>query len=180
MEFVVAISQHQPRLYMHFFSQATLIHQASININIIRSRINQKINNLITKLTVHLNDKFSAIHLHVVHNLINSRNTMTNIPNYLRLLRTIDLRHTSLVQCKMLLTMIFSTYPTLQECSTITSSLLLSRLRHMSLLNFTELLMRRNILFFTYILKSSPLRWPFSFYFLISLKFNLARLRIVF
>ena len=126
-----------------------------------------------TKLTVHINNRCLVIHFHVVHNYITPRNIMTNIPNFLCLLSTINMRPTSLVQWTILLTMIFPTYPALQQSSTITSSLLLSRLQPMLLLNYVELLVRNHIFFLACFLKSSPLWWPFPFKFLISFQVTL-------
>ena len=164
---------HQPRFCMHFFSQATLIHQVNINITIIKSRIIQNRNNSALKLTFHLNNGFLMIFLFVVHNCINSRNFMTNVPNFLHLLSAIDLRLATLVQWTILLAMIFATYPTLQWSPTITSVLFLSRLRPMSLLNCIELLVRSDTFFLTYILRYSSLSWPLPFKFIIPLQFML-------
>jgi len=107
-------------------------------------------------------------YLLVVHSCINPKNVMTNIPNFLCLLSIIDLRPTNLVQWKILLAMIFSTYPTLQSSPTITFVLLLSKLQRMSLFNYIELLLRNNIFFLTCILRYSPLWWQLPYKFLIS------------
>jgi len=112
-------------------------------ITIFRSKINQNRNNLITKLTIHLNDRCLMVRLPIVHNCVDPRNVMTNIPNYIFLLRTIDMGSTTLILWKIPLIMILATYPTLQWCSTIASGMLLS----MSLLNYIELLVRECILF---------------------------------
>lgn len=66
--------------------------------------------------------------------------------------------------------MIFSTYPTLQRFPTITYILFLSMMLPMSLLNCIKLLVRRNILFLTYLLRSSLLWWPLPFNFILSLQ----------
>jgi len=119
---------HQLRLYMQIFSQATLIHHFRINITIIRSRISQNRNNSTIELTLHLNNGCLMICLLIAHNYIDLRNAMKNIPNCLHLLSIIDMRPTTLVQWTILLAMIFSTCPTLQQSSNITSVLLLSRM----------------------------------------------------
>ena len=100
----------------------------------------------------------------VVHNCINPRNVMTNIPNRMRFLSTIDMGYTTLMLQTIPLMMILATYQTLQLCSTIASSLLLS----ISLLNCIELVLGDYIFFLTYILRYSSLWCPFSFRFLIS------------
>jgi len=151
---------------MHFFSQTSLIHQVRINITIIRSRVNKNIKNSITELTFHLNNGCLAIHLLVIKCFIYLRNALSNIPNHLCLLSTIDLRPTTLIQWKILPAMILATYPTLKRPTTYV--LLLSRLRPMSLLNCIKLLVRRNILFLIYTLWSFPLWWPLTFSLFIS------------
>lgn len=160
---------HQPRLYMHFFSQTILIHQVRINITINRFMVNQNRNNLTTELTFHLNNGCLVICLLVVHSWINLRNATVHIPNWLCLLNTIDLRPSTLVQWKILLAMFFAIDPTLQWSSIITSILLLSRLWPMSLLKCIKLLVRNDIFFLTYILISSLLQWSLPFNFLIPL-----------
>ena len=122
------IQLHQPRLYTHFFSEATLIHPVMININTIRSKINKKGKNLTINIIFHLNNGCLVSFLLVFHNYINLRNVMANIPNYLCLLSAIDLWLAILVQWKIFLAKIFSTYPTLQWSLTITYVLFLSRL----------------------------------------------------
>ena len=148
---------YQPRFWMHFFSQTTRIHQVMINITIVRSRINQNRNNLITKLTVHLDNGCLVIRLPIIQCYIDPRNVMSNIPNYLRLLSTIDMRHTTPIWWTILLEMILATYPTLQLFPTTTFTLLLSKLRSMSLLNYIKFLVRGNIFLLTYIPRYSPL-----------------------
>jgi len=99
------------------------------------------------------------------HNCIDLRNVKTKITNCMCLLSTIDLGSTTtLILWTIPLTMILTTYPTLQWFSTTASILLLS----MSHLSCIELLIRDYILFITCILRYSSLWWPFSFSFLIS------------
>jgi len=165
---------YQPRFYMHFFSQTTLVHEVRINITIARFRINQNRNTLITNLTFHLNDWCLMIGLPVVHSCIASRNVITNITNYMCLLSTIDMQSTTTpILQKILLMMILTTYPTLQWFSTTASSLFLS----MSFLSCIESLVTNYILSLSCILMSSLLWWQFSFSFLISFE---ARLRLNF
>jgi len=84
---------HQPRFYIQFVTQTTLIHQFMTNIAIIISRDNQNRNNLITNLNVHLNDRFLMVYLFVIQCCINTRNDLTNIPNILCILCIIFMRH---------------------------------------------------------------------------------------
>jgi len=70
---------------MHLFIQATLIHQ-NMDITIVRSRINQNINNLITNLSFHLDNECLMASLPVIHCYIKPRNNLPNISNYLCLL----------------------------------------------------------------------------------------------
>jgi len=142
---------YQPRLCMHLFSQDILIHQARINITIIISRINKKRNNSITYLTFHFNNGFLVISLLVVHNYINPRNAMANIPNCLHLLNAIYMRPLTMVQWKILVAMIFSTYLALQWSPTIIYVLLLFRLWPMSLLNCIKIIVRNHILSHLYL-----------------------------
>ena len=150
---------------MYFFIQTILIHQFGININIIRSRINQNRNNLITKLIVHLDNICQVIHLHVIQCYMDSRNAFSNIPNCVCFLCTIYMRHTALIQQKILLEMFLATFPTLQLSLTITFIVLPSRLSPMSLSDYIKLLVRNHILFLTYILRSFSLWWPLSLSF---------------
>ena len=153
---------YQPRFCMQFLSQTTLIHEVRINITIVRSMINQNRNNLIIKLTVHLNDRCLMICLPVVHSCIDLRNAITNC---MCLLSIVDLGSTTtLILPTIPLTMILTTYPTLQWFTSASFSLLLST----SLLSCIESLVRNYIFFLTCILWSSSLWWPFSFIFLIS------------
>ena len=92
---------------MHFFIQTTLINQVRTNIYIIRSRVNQNRNNLITKLTVYLNDRCMMICLFVIQCCIDMRNAPTNIPNSLCLLFTIYLSPTTLILWEISPAMIF-------------------------------------------------------------------------
>ena len=96
---------------MQFLTQTTLIHQVRTNIAIIRSRVNQNINNLITKLTVHLNDRCLMIFMFVIQCCIGMWNTMTNIPNSLRLLYTVYLRPTTLILWKISLKVLLTACP---------------------------------------------------------------------
>lgn len=107
------IQLQQPRRWMHFFSQAMLIHHVMIRITIIQSKINQNRKKLTTNFAFHVNNGCLVICMLLVHSCMNLRNVMTNIPNYLCLL-------TTLLQWKILLVMIFSTYPALEWSPTIT------------------------------------------------------------
>lgn len=95
---------------------------------------------------------------------------------------TVYVRFVTLLQWRILLAMIFATYPTLQQFSTTTLIFFLSKLRSMSLLCCTEILVRSHIFFLTYILRSFPLWRSFSFSlfiaFPVSLRFSLM-LRLV-
>lgn len=104
---------------------------------------------------------------------INPRSPMTVIPNCLCLLRSIYERLATLAQWKIILAMIISANPILQQSSTVTSILLLSRMLPMSLLNFIELTLRNNILFLTCILRSSPLWCHFAVNFSLPFKSRL-------
>lgn len=148
---------HQPRFFMHLIWKITLIHQFMINITIIQPKFNQNRNNWIAKLTFDPSSGCLVIFLIVVQNYINLRNPMTKIPKCLCFLSAIYVRLVTLVQWTILLAMIFATNRILQQSSTITSILLLSRMQPMYLLNRIKLILRNNILFLTCILRSSPL-----------------------
>ena len=99
---------------MQFLIQTTIIPQVKTNIAIIRSRVNQNRNNLITKLIIHLNDRFLMVFLFVIQHCINTRNSLTNILNSLCLLRTIYLRLTTLILLTISSMMIS---PQAQQCT---------------------------------------------------------------
>lgn len=112
--FLGACSQmHQPRICMHFFIQATLIHHVRTNVTIIRFKTNQYGNNLIMNLTFYLNNGCLMVHLHVIKCFIDPRNTLTNVPNCLCLLSTVDMRHATLMLWTISLPMLSTTSPTL-------------------------------------------------------------------
>jgi len=116
---------HELRFCMHFFIQTTPIHHVKANITIIICRVNQNRKNLITKLTIHLNDTCLIVCMYVIQCCIDSRNTLTNIPNILLLLYTIYLSPSTLILWTNSLKVLLTACPTLQSSSTITSILLL-------------------------------------------------------
>lgn len=149
---------------MHFFIQTTLFHKFRTNIAIIRSRANQNTNNLIKNLTIHLNDRFLMVFFSIIQCCINTINTLTNIPNSVCLLSTIDLQSTTLMFWTISPMMISSTSSTLQGLL----NLLLS-LKSMSSVRCVEIIRWFWILFITYTLRSEPPLVPFSFVLIISL-----------
>jgi len=141
------IQLHKLRFCMWFFIQTTPIHYVKDNITIIICRVNQNKNNLITKLTIHLNDTFLMVYMYVIQCCIDSRNTLTNIPNILLLLYTIYLRPTTRILWANSLKVLLTACPTLQSWSTITSILLL--LWPTSLSSYIELLLWCHIFFYS-------------------------------
>ena len=112
-------------IFMHFSIQTTLIHQVRTNITIIRSRVNQNVNKLIKKLTSCLDNSCLVLFLLIIQSCIDMRNDLPNIPNSMRLLLTIDIKPTTLIQQTISLEMFLSTCLTLQPSCTITSIMLL-------------------------------------------------------
>jgi len=151
---------------MQFLTQTTLFHQVRTNIAIIRYRVNQNRNNLITKLTIHLNDRCLVFYLFVVHCYINTRNDLPNIPNSLSLLCTVYLRPTTLILWTISLKVFLTTCLTVQPTSYNTSMLLL---RLMSLSSCIKPILRCHILFLICMLRLCPLRLPFTPTFVFSL-----------
>lgn len=119
------------------------------------------------KLTFHLNNEYMMINLTIIHCCINLRNTLTNIPNCLCLLSTINLRLATLVQWTISPMMLSTTSPTLQRLPAITLILLL-KLESMSYFNCIELVIRCYMLLITCILRSSSLLSPLPFSLLIT------------
>ena len=119
---------HQPRIYMHFFSQTKHIHQVRINITIIISRVNKNRGNFIINLTIHLNNILLVIFLPIIQCCIDLRNDLSNIPNYLCFMFVVDLRPTTLIRWEILLDMLLAIYPTLQLSFTLTFVFFPSRL----------------------------------------------------
>ena len=151
---------------MQFPTQTTLIHQFRTNITIIRSKVNQNINNLNTNHIVHLNDRCLVFCMPVVHCCIDTWNTLTNIPNSLCLLCTVYLRLTTLILLTISPKVFLATCPTLQPTSTLTSMLFLL-LWPMSLSSYIELLIWCNVLFLFYILRPCSFQLPLTFTFIL-------------
>jgi len=147
---------------MHFFIQTTLIHQVMNNITIIRSRFNQNRNNLITNLTVHLDDICMMVCMYVIQHYIDARKALTNIPNSLCLMCTIYLRPITLILQTISPTMIFAISATLYRLPTCILVFLL-RSKSLSFVRCIEILRWRYILFITCTLRSCSLLVPFSF-----------------
>ena len=143
------------------------------NIVITRSRISQNENNLIMKLTFHLNNRSIMTCVTIIMYYTDSGNTLTNTPNYLYLLRIVDMCHATLVQWTILLVMIFTTNLTLHRFPASGFILIPSRLRPMSFLSCIKLLMRCHLFLVTYIMMHSSLLRPFSFSLLIIFPFTL-------
>lgn len=134
---------------MQFLTQTILIHLVRNTIAIIRSRVNQNRNKLITKLTVHLNDRFLMVFLFVIQCCINTRNALTNTPNSLCLLHTIYLRPTTLILWIISPAMISSTSMTPHELL-----ILLLHSKSLPPVRCIEIIRWWNILFITLILRS--------------------------
>ena len=152
---------------MHLYIQTTLIHQVKTNITIIRSKVNQNRNNLITNLTVHLDNKCLVIFFPVIQRFIDPGNTMYNISHYLCLSCTIYMWYTTLMLCTISPTMIFVTSPRLYRLSALILILLL-RSKSLSSSKCIELLRWCNILFVTCILRYCFLLVPFYFILIIT------------
>jgi len=116
---------HHPRICMQFFIQATLTHEATNDITIVRYMVNQIKKNLITNITLHLDNRCLMINLLTIQCSINIKNIFSNISNYLFLLRTINLRSVTLLLWKIPPVMILATSPTLQRLPSITLVMLL-------------------------------------------------------
>ena len=157
---------HKPRFCMKLLTETTPIRQVRTSISIVRYMVNKSRNNLITNITIHLNDKCLVSCLLVVHGCIDTCNTLTNIPNSLRLLCTIYVRPTTLFLWKISLKVLLSTRPTLQLTSTNTS---MSLLRLMSLPSYIKSLLWCHILFLIGMFRPYSLRLPFTFTFFFSL-----------
>lgn len=161
--YLVPCSQlHQPRFFMHFFTQTTLIHQARTDITIVISRINQNRNNLTINLTFHIDNRFLMANLTIINYCLNARNTLSNIPNFLCLLNIVYMSPSTLILWKISPMMLSTRSPTSQRFPTISFFLLLS-LRAMSSIICIELLMQRYVLLAICILRLSSLLSKLSF-----------------
>jgi len=158
---------------MHLFIQTTHIRQVNINITIIRSRVNQNRNNLITNLTIHLDNRRLVICMYVIQHCIDPWNTLLNISHCLCLLSIVYLRSTTLMLWTISPTIIFSTSPTLYRLQTYILVLLL-KLKSLSSVRCIELIIWRCILFITYILRYFSHIIPFSFFRCITFPFWLS------
>lgn len=158
---------HQLRICMKLFIQKPLIHSVSADVTIVRSKVNQNINNLIKNPTFHLDNRCLMISLPIIQCCINWRNTLPNIPNYLCLLSTINLRLTTLIIWKISPAMILATNPTLQRLTIITLVLLL-RLKSLSFVNCIEFLIWCCIFLVICIMIFSSLLIPLSVILLIT------------
>ena len=121
---------------------------------------------MITKITIHINDRCLMVCLFVIKCFINMRSALTNIPNNLCVMCTMYLRPTTLILWTISLKVFLNDCPTLQLSSTITSMLLMWSISFSSRI---ELILKCHIFFLFCIRRPCSFWIPFTFTFIFSL-----------